>query len=210
MGSLALCEAIYDGASSTSNSGNSTKDNNNNNNKDGNKNSGSNGLPFAEAFSKAYSSVYNAPPPFLPGFYVLKLQLNETLPTQVVSAKRREEGCLERIPMNITVRGVRLSKGPNGLAQSRERNKYIKGLGLTCCRSGRRNLLSWTQINQSNFLTDLFLLAHPSATHHLHGFVPALDVQHQGRESHERLCAPGAAQSGTACDRHTRAHRYRV
>lgn len=82
MGSLALCEAIYDGASSTSSSngssGNSSKDSNN-------KDSGSNGLPFAEAFSKAYSSVYNAPPPFVPGFYVLKLQLNETLPTQVVS-----------------------------------------------------------------------------------------------------------------------------
>lgn len=82
MGSLALCEAIYDGASSTSSSngssGNSSKDSSN-------KDSGSNGLPFAEAFSKAYSSVYNAPPPFVPGFYVLKLQLNETLPTQVVS-----------------------------------------------------------------------------------------------------------------------------
>lgn len=83
MGSLALCEAIYDGASTSSN-GNNTKDD-----KDSNKDSGSNGLPFAEAFSKAYSSVQHVPPPFVPGFYVLKLQLNETLPTEVVSGGRK-------------------------------------------------------------------------------------------------------------------------
>ncbi|XP_034490269.1 uncharacterized protein LOC117793926 [Drosophila innubila] len=74
MGSLALCDAIYEGAIDNNNS-------NNNSNKDSGKD---NGLPFAEAFSRSYSSVYNAPPPFLPGFYVLKLQLNETLPTQVL------------------------------------------------------------------------------------------------------------------------------
>ncbi|KAM8719653.1 hypothetical protein ACLKA7_005821 [Drosophila subpalustris] len=80
MGSLALCDAIYDGAI-TNNNNNNSNSNNNNSNKDNNKD---NGLPFAEAFSRAYSSVYNAPPPFLPGFYVLKMQLNETLPTQVL------------------------------------------------------------------------------------------------------------------------------
>lgn len=43
------------------------------------------GLPFAAAHTQGYSTVYNAPPPFVPGFYVIKIQLNETLPTQVVS-----------------------------------------------------------------------------------------------------------------------------
>ncbi|XP_030245000.1 nose resistant to fluoxetine protein 6 [Drosophila navojoa] len=86
MGSLALCEAIYDSASSSSSSsgnntkGNSSKDNNINT-ANGNRN---NGLPFAEAYAEAYSSVYNPPPPFMPGFYVLKLQLNETMPTQML------------------------------------------------------------------------------------------------------------------------------
>ncbi|XP_060663738.1 uncharacterized protein LOC132796550 [Drosophila nasuta] len=84
MGSLALCEAIYEGATNginNNNSNNSNSANNKTNNKDDNKD---NGLPFAAAFSKAYSSVSNAPPPFQPGFYVLKLQLNETLPTEVL------------------------------------------------------------------------------------------------------------------------------
>lgn len=100
MGSLALCDAIYDGSStidsSSSSSSTASKDNSSANNGNANANANgngigsgngnrNNGLPFAEAYAEAYSSVYNAPPPFLPGFYVLKLQLNETMPTQVVS-----------------------------------------------------------------------------------------------------------------------------
>ncbi|KAH8265136.1 hypothetical protein KR044_001562 [Drosophila immigrans] len=85
MGSLALCEAIHEGATSgnsNANSNNTTTSNSGqDNNKDDNKDSG---LPFAAAFSKTYSSVANAPPPFQPGFFVLKLQLNETLPTEVL------------------------------------------------------------------------------------------------------------------------------
>ncbi|KAH8244729.1 hypothetical protein KR038_001996 [Drosophila bunnanda] len=74
MGSLALCDAIDDGLTPAPG-------------KDGNNATDSaapSGLPFAAAHTQAYSSVYNAPPPFVPGFYVIKMQLNETLPTQVL------------------------------------------------------------------------------------------------------------------------------
>ncbi|KAH8387828.1 hypothetical protein KR093_009722 [Drosophila rubida] len=85
MGSLALCEAIYEGANGGSNNNNSssndTKSSSSGKDKNDNKDSG---LPFAAAFSKTYSSVQNAPPPFQPGFFVIKLQLNETLPTEVL------------------------------------------------------------------------------------------------------------------------------
>ncbi|XP_033171238.1 uncharacterized protein LOC117148124 isoform X2 [Drosophila mauritiana] len=79
MGSLALCDAIDDGqivapgkdnSSSVASSPESETKNS--------------GLPFAAAHTQGYSSVYNAPPPFVPGFYVIKMQLNETLPTQVL------------------------------------------------------------------------------------------------------------------------------
>ncbi|KAH8419666.1 hypothetical protein KR009_000681, partial [Drosophila setifemur] len=77
MGSLALCDAIDDGVAaipvpSKDNSSSTPSDPNNG------------GLPFAAAHAQGYSSVYNAPPPFVPGFYVIKMQLNETLPTQVL------------------------------------------------------------------------------------------------------------------------------
>ncbi|KAH8362612.1 hypothetical protein KR200_004499 [Drosophila serrata] len=74
MGSLALCDAIDDGLTPAPG-------------KDGNNATDStapSGLPFAAAHTQAYSSVYNAPPPFVPGFFVIKMQLNETLPTQVL------------------------------------------------------------------------------------------------------------------------------
>ncbi|EDW86385.1 uncharacterized protein Dwil_GK17715 [Drosophila willistoni] len=73
MGSLALCDAIDDAIDSDSSKDTSNTKSNNNN-----------GLPFAKAHTQAYSSVSNAPPPFLPGFYVIKMQLNETLPTYVL------------------------------------------------------------------------------------------------------------------------------
>ncbi|XP_052856836.1 uncharacterized protein LOC128265072 [Drosophila gunungcola] len=86
MGSLALCDAIDDGQiaapgkdSSPSNS--SSPATSPSSPESESKNTG---LPFAAAHTQGYSSVYNAPPPFLPGFYVIKMQLNETLPTQVL------------------------------------------------------------------------------------------------------------------------------
>ncbi|KAH8306887.1 hypothetical protein KR018_011696, partial [Drosophila ironensis] len=77
MGSLALCDAIDDGVASMAPS--LGKDNSS-----APSSSENGGLPFAAAHTQGYSSVYNAPPPFVPGFYVIKIQLNETLPTQVL------------------------------------------------------------------------------------------------------------------------------
>lgn len=43
------------------------------------------GLPFAKAHTQTYTTVYNENPPFLPGFYIMKMLFNETFPTNVVS-----------------------------------------------------------------------------------------------------------------------------
>ncbi|EDW26102.1 GL26963 [Drosophila persimilis] len=82
MGSLALCDAIDDGRTMVATAANG-KDNSSASEDAAlpNRNSG---LPFAAAHTQAYNTVYNAPPPFEPGFYVIKMQLNETLPTEVV------------------------------------------------------------------------------------------------------------------------------
>ncbi|KAH8332042.1 hypothetical protein KR067_010559, partial [Drosophila pandora] len=89
MGSLALCDAIDDGvaAMATPSKDNSSPKVNSSvaaavaSSSSEAKNTG---LPFAAAHTQGYSTVYNAPPPFVPGFYVIKIQLNETLPTQVL------------------------------------------------------------------------------------------------------------------------------
>jgi len=79
MGSLALCDAIDDGQIVAPG-----KDNSSSAASSPESETKNSGLPFAAAHTQGYSSVYNAPPPFVPGFYVIKMQLNETLPTQVV------------------------------------------------------------------------------------------------------------------------------
>ncbi|XP_017065097.1 uncharacterized protein LOC108103880 [Drosophila eugracilis] len=81
MGSLALCDAIDDGLIAAPSKDNNSTASGSSAPETETKNSG---LPFAAAHTQGYSSVYNAPPPFVPGFYVIKMQLNETLPTQVL------------------------------------------------------------------------------------------------------------------------------
>lgn len=71
MGSMSLCKAIYH-----------DDDEEDRIRKEGAKNSG---LPFAKAHLQSYTSVYNENPPFIPGFYIIKMLLNETYPTSVVS-----------------------------------------------------------------------------------------------------------------------------
>lgn len=71
MGSMSLCNAIYH-----------DDDEEDRIRKEVAKNSG---LPFAKAHLQSYTSVYNENPPFIPGFYIIKMLLNETYPTNVVS-----------------------------------------------------------------------------------------------------------------------------
>ncbi|XP_011213223.2 nose resistant to fluoxetine protein 6 [Bactrocera dorsalis] len=65
LGSLSLCESIYH------------EDDNDSSNARSAKNSG---LPFAKAHTQLYTTVYNENPPFMPGFFVIKLFLNDTFP----------------------------------------------------------------------------------------------------------------------------------
>ncbi|XP_067638843.1 nose resistant to fluoxetine protein 6-like isoform X2 [Eurosta solidaginis] len=69
LGSLSLCESIY----RVGNEGNLNT-----------KTSKSSGLPFAKAHTQVYTTVYNENPPFVPGFYVIKLFLNETFPITLI------------------------------------------------------------------------------------------------------------------------------
>lgn len=71
MGSMSLCKSIYH-----------NDDEDELMRREKAKNSG---LPFAKAHLQSYSSVYNENPPFVPGFYIIKMFLNETYPTNVVS-----------------------------------------------------------------------------------------------------------------------------
>lgn len=74
MGSMSLCKAIYhedDDADEAAR-------------RQAAKNSG---LPFAKAHTQAYTTVYNENPSFVPGFFIIKMLLNETYPTNVVSIK---------------------------------------------------------------------------------------------------------------------------
>lgn len=43
------------------------------------------GLPFAKAHQHVYQSVGHENPPFIPGFFVLKMLVNETFMTPMVS-----------------------------------------------------------------------------------------------------------------------------
>ncbi|TMW47985.1 hypothetical protein DOY81_006939 [Sarcophaga bullata] len=70
MGSMSLCKAIYH-----------DDDDEELMRRERAKNSG---LPFAKAHLQSYSSVYNENPPFIPGFYIIKMFLNETYPTNVM------------------------------------------------------------------------------------------------------------------------------
>lgn len=45
------------------------------------------GLPFAKVHQRIYNPVHHENPPFLPGFYIIKVLLNETFPTTVVSSR---------------------------------------------------------------------------------------------------------------------------
>lgn len=79
MGSLSLCQSIYKDAleyndetkAATSSSVASPVRNS--------------GLPFAKAHQHVYQSVGNKNPPFVPGFFVLKMLVNETYMTPMVS-----------------------------------------------------------------------------------------------------------------------------
>ncbi|BFG00152.1 uncharacterized protein DMAD_00214 [Drosophila madeirensis] len=89
MGSLALCDAIDDGQTmAVAAAAAAGKDNNSSSRSAASEDAAhpnrNSGLPFAAAHTQAYSTVYNAPPPFVPGFYVIKMQLNETQPTEVM------------------------------------------------------------------------------------------------------------------------------
>ncbi|XP_005184104.2 nose resistant to fluoxetine protein 6 [Musca domestica] len=71
MGSMSLCKAIYhedDDADEAAR-------------RQAAKNSG---LPFAKAHTQAYTTVYNENPSFVPGFFIIKMLLNETYPTNVI------------------------------------------------------------------------------------------------------------------------------
>ncbi|XP_054729042.1 O-acyltransferase like protein-like [Anastrepha obliqua] len=65
LGSLSLCESIYH------------EDDDDRLNARNAKNSG---LPFAKAHTQIYTTVYNENPTFVPGFFVIKLFVNETIP----------------------------------------------------------------------------------------------------------------------------------
>lgn len=43
------------------------------------------GLPFSKVHTQTYRRIYNEKPPFNPSFFVIKMLLNETYPTAVVS-----------------------------------------------------------------------------------------------------------------------------
>lgn len=78
MGSLSLCQSIYKDDLKISDETNM-------------KASGAasparnSGLPFAKAHQHVYQSVGNENPPFVPGFFVLKMLVNETYMTPMVS-----------------------------------------------------------------------------------------------------------------------------
>lgn len=69
LGSLSLCESIYHEDDHDSSNSKSVKNS---------------GLPFAKAHSQIYTTVYNENPPFIPGFFVIKLFLNDTFPALMV------------------------------------------------------------------------------------------------------------------------------
>ncbi|KNC30260.1 hypothetical protein FF38_14520 [Lucilia cuprina] len=70
MGSMSLCKAVYHDDDEEDQIRRETAKNS--------------GLPFAKAHTQTYTSVYNENPPFIPGFYIIKMLLNETYPTSVV------------------------------------------------------------------------------------------------------------------------------
>lgn len=45
----------------------------------------STGLPFSKDNVYSYPSIYNDNPPFMPGFFIIKIFFNETYPMKVVS-----------------------------------------------------------------------------------------------------------------------------
>ncbi|XP_036345810.1 nose resistant to fluoxetine protein 6-like, partial [Rhagoletis pomonella] len=66
LGSLSLCESIYHEGDDDSVNSRTAKNS---------------GLPFAKAHTQIYTTVYNENPTFIPGFFVIKIFLNETFPT---------------------------------------------------------------------------------------------------------------------------------
>ncbi|XP_037943921.1 uncharacterized protein LOC119676734, partial [Teleopsis dalmanni] len=70
MGSLSLCKSIH----------HENTENISNDATNATKNSG---LPFAKAHTQVYNTILNENPPFFPSFYIVKMFLNETYPTNL-------------------------------------------------------------------------------------------------------------------------------